>query len=42
LPGQAFILIAKQRNGPAGMDVPLTFIKQYTRFEDFSDREELL
>jgi replicative DNA helicase len=26
------LLIAKQRNGPTG-DVPLTFMKQYTRFE---------
>lgn len=26
------LLIAKQRNGPTG-DVPLTFLKQYTRFE---------
>jgi replicative DNA helicase len=27
------LLIAKQRNGPAGEDVPLTFLKLYTRFE---------
>ena len=27
------LLIAKQRNGPAGEDVPLTFMKAYTRFE---------
>jgi replicative DNA helicase len=27
------LLIAKQRNGPAGEDVPLTFLKVYTRFE---------
>ena len=26
------LLLAKQRNGPTG-DVPLTFLKQYTRFE---------
>jgi replicative DNA helicase len=26
------LLIAKQRNGPTG-DVPLTFMKSYTRFE---------
>ena len=31
--GKATRIIAKQRNGPVG-DVPLTFIKQYTRFED--------
>ena len=29
---QVNLLIAKQRNGPTG-DVPLTFIKSYTRFE---------
>ena len=27
------LLIAKQRNGPAGEDVHLTFLKAYTRFE---------
>jgi len=27
------LLIAKQRNGPAGEDVRLTFLKPYTRFE---------
>jgi len=27
------LLIAKQRNGPTG-DVPLTFLKPYTRFEN--------
>ena len=26
------LLIAKQRNGPTG-DVPLTFLRAYTRFE---------
>jgi replicative DNA helicase len=31
--GKATLIIAKQRNGPVG-DVPLTFIKQFTRFED--------
>jgi replicative DNA helicase len=30
--GLAELIIAKQRNGPTG-DVPLTFLKQYTRFE---------
>lgn len=30
--GKAELIIAKQRNGPTG-DVPLTFIKQFTRFE---------
>ncbi len=32
--GKAEIIIAKQRNGPIGM-VPLTFLGQYTRFENF-------
>jgi replicative DNA helicase len=27
------LLIAKQRNGPADVDVNLTFLKTYTRFE---------
>jgi len=27
------LLIAKQRNGPSGEDVKLTFLKSYTRFE---------
>ena len=30
--GKATLIIAKQRNGPVG-DVPLTFLKEYTRFE---------
>jgi replicative DNA helicase len=30
--GEAELIIAKQRNGPTG-DVPLTFLKQFTRFE---------
>ena len=29
------LLIAKQRNGPTG-DIPLTFLKAYTRFEPAS------
>lgn len=33
LEGKAELIIAKQRNGPVG-DVPLTFLKQFTRFED--------
>lgn len=32
--GKAELIIAKQRNGPIGM-VPLTFLGQYTRFENF-------
>jgi len=31
--GKATLIIAKQRNGPVG-DVPLTFMKEFTRFED--------
>ncbi len=31
--GEAELIIAKQRNGPVG-EVPLTFLKEYTRFED--------
>jgi replicative DNA helicase len=31
--GEAELIIAKQRNGPTG-DVPLTFIKEFTRFEN--------
>jgi replicative DNA helicase len=31
--GKAELIIAKQRNGPTG-DIPLTFIKEYTRFEN--------
>ena len=31
--GTAEIIIAKQRNGPTGL-VPLTFLGQYTRFEN--------
>lgn len=30
--GQALLIVAKQRNGPNG-DVPLTFLKEFTRFE---------
>jgi replicative DNA helicase len=30
------LLVAKQRNGPAGEDVSLTFLKSYTRFENAS------
>lgn len=37
--GKAELLIVKQRNGPVG-DVPLTFLKEFTRFEPRSDRKE--
>jgi replicative DNA helicase len=33
--GMAEIIIGKQRNGPIGM-VPMTFLGQYTRFENFT------
>jgi len=35
--GEAELIIAKQRNGPVG-EVPLTFIKEFTRFEDRAKR----
>ena len=35
----ATITIAKQRNGPTG-DLNLTFLREFTRFEDFSGRED--
>jgi len=31
--GRSELIIAKQRNGPVG-DIPLTFLKHFTRFED--------
>ena len=37
--GKATLIIAKQRNGPVG-DVPLTFLKEFTRFEDRADAPE--
>jgi len=36
--GEAELIIAKQRNGPVG-EVPLTFLKEYTRFEDRAPKE---
>lgn len=36
--GIAEVIIAKQRNGPVG-SIRLTFIKEYTRFENLSRRE---
>jgi len=35
----ATITIAKQRNGPTG-DLTLTFLREFTRFEDYSGRDE--
>ncbi len=37
--GKAEVIIAKQRNGPSGRSVYLTFMKEYTRFENLSMRE---
>ena len=39
LAGKATLIIAKQRNGPIG-DVPLTFLKEFTRFEDRAEHAE--
>ena len=32
-PAPAELIIAKHRNGPVG-EIPLTFLKEFTRFED--------
>jgi len=37
--GTAEIIIAKQRNGPVGT-VKLTFLKEYTRFEDYAGHDD--
>lgn len=36
--GTAEIIVAKQRNGPIGT-VRLTFLGQYSRFENFTNRQ---
>ena len=38
--GKATISIGKQRNGPAGVDVDLTFISRYAKFENRTERQE--
>jgi len=37
--GQAEIIVAKQRNGPVG-DIALTWVKEYTRFENAARRND--
>ncbi|MEY5011253.1 MAG: Replicative helicase [Verrucomicrobiota bacterium] len=37
--GKATLIIAKQRNGPVG-DIPLTFLKEFTRFETRAKESE--
>jgi replicative DNA helicase len=37
--GKAELILAKQRNGPAGEHIKLTFISDETRFEDRADDE---
>ncbi|MCD6460780.1 replicative DNA helicase [bacterium] len=38
-PGEADVIIAKQRNGPVG-DITLTFINKFARFENFVSRDD--
>jgi replicative DNA helicase len=37
--GVAEVIVAKQRNGPIDT-VSLTFLSEYTRFENYTEREE--
>jgi len=39
-PGEADVIIAKQRNGPVG-DITLRFFAEYARFENFVARDEV-
>jgi replicative DNA helicase len=38
--GIAEVIVAKQRNGPTDT-VKLTFLSEFTRFENYTDRDEL-
>jgi len=38
--GKVEINIGKQRNGPAGITIKLTFLDRYTKFKDYSPRQE--
>jgi replicative DNA helicase len=37
--GKAEVIVEKQRNGPTGT-VTLTFIGEYTRFENYTERDD--
>ena len=39
-PGEADLIVAKQRNGPTGK-VTVTFLRQFLRFEDFLEQEPI-
>ncbi len=39
LEGKGRLIIAKQRNGPTG-DIDLAFLKQFTRFDDYTSEQE--
>ncbi len=39
LENMVYVNVAKQRNGPTG-EIKLTFLKKYTRFEDYAEAEE--
>jgi replicative DNA helicase len=37
--GKAEVIVEKQRNGPTGT-ITLTFLGEYTRFENYTERDE--
>ena len=37
-PGEADLIISKQRNGPTGR-ITTTFLRQYLRFEDYAPEQ---